>query len=188
MVAREPCAGRANTAAQSRQTAEYRLQDFFMEWNAGLRDLFYATRRRADSFDHNEHVGRIRSRVQSTAKSRARRPMGNRNVARGQDDLHARVGRIARSAPGLSPVNIDRTCREDSRLVLPFLSSQRKGNKLLCKFICRLGCAAWDLAAGQSPGALSTKWHCQEFPQCEFVLLAIRRNTDGNGVLRHVAA
>jgi len=165
MVARQPCAGRANTAAQSRQTKESRLQDFFIEWNAAFGDLFYATRRRADSFDHNEHVGRIRSRVQSPAKSRASRPMGNGNVARGRGDLYARVGRIARSTPGLSLVNIDRTCRRRlPTCVVVLLIGAQGRNKLLCKFIYGLGCAARDLSAGQSPGTLATKWHCQEFP------------------------
>src|SRR5262249_10599505 len=45
-----------------------------------------------------------------------------------------------------------------------------------------------DLAVRQSRGTLSTERHCQEFSKCEFVFLAICRNTNSNGVLRHSTA
>src|SRR6266699_4036815 len=106
MVAREPCTGRTNFAAKSRQTGEPRLQDFFVEWNSGLGDLFHASGRRTDSSGHDEHVSRIRSQAQAPAKSRAARSLGDGNVARGRDDLHASAGRLARPAPVL-PITVD---------------------------------------------------------------------------------
>lgn len=122
MAAREPCAGRANTAAKSRQTAEPRLQDIFVGRGTCLRDLLCAPRRRADSSRHDEYVSRIRSRAQTPAKSTAARPMGNRNVAPGRDDFHARTRRLARSTSVLlvviPAIHENREAVERSRFII----------------------------------------------------------------------
>src|SRR5260370_4747944 len=59
-------------------------------------------------------------------------------------------------------------------------------DKLFSQFICGLDCPVRELAGWQSPRALPMKWHREEFPQCQFVFLAIRRNANSNCILRHI--
>src|SRR4029077_922454 len=60
--------------------------------------------------------------------------------------------------------------------------------ELLSEFFCWLHLTFGNVAARQPPGVLATKWHCQEFTQCEFVFVAIRCNANRDVVLRHITA
>ena len=71
-------------------------------------------------------------------------------------------------------------------------SSRRFGKQtcaeLFSKFSRWFRLAFRELAVWQSPGTLLTKRQCEEFAKCQFVVLAIRGNANGDGVLRNIAA
>ena len=98
MVAREPCASHGEIAERSPQPGEYWLQDFFIEWNSDFRNLLYAHGRRTDPSGHNECIC-VGSRTQPKAGIGSARQMGNCDMARGRNVLHASAGRLARSTP-----------------------------------------------------------------------------------------
>jgi hypothetical protein len=47
------------------------------------------------------------------------------------------------------------------------------GAKSLGELFRWLQLTFWDLAVGQSPGALSTKWQREKFPECKLALFAV---------------
>src|SRR6266481_3360374 len=98
MVACKPCADCAKIATQPWQTREHRLQNVFVGWNSGVRDLFHASGRRIDSSRCHGSARNDCSGFKNGTPICAARRMDNSDLARGRQRLHGRDRRLAGSA------------------------------------------------------------------------------------------